>query len=271
MPPLHDFLRRTFLTILLLSGPLWADPPRTDQPAVHPAKVKVFMVGDSTMADYHLNPAGPMRGWGQLMPLYFHSNVTIVNRAVSGHTSHASLAQRWPGVLAEMQPGDYVIIQFGHNDMKEGKPGYAAPFGAYTENLERFVRETRDKQGSPLLATSVARRAFDEENKARNTLGDYPQAVREVGARLEVPVLEMNLHSMELLTLLGPERSAKLFCNPEAGEYPDYKPPRAEGPGLANPAVDNTHFNAMGASRMADIAAQEIRLKAPDLARWLRD
>lgn len=271
MRPLHNFLRRTFLAILLWGGPLRADPPRTVQSAAQPAEIQVFMVGDSTMADYHLKPAGPMRGWGQLMPLYFHSNVTIVNRAVSGHTSKASLAQRWPGVMAEIQPGDYVIIQFGHNDMKEGRSGYAAPFGAYTENLERFVREARDRQGIPVLATSVARRAFDEESKARNTLGDYPMAVRELGERLQVPVLDMNARSMELLTLLGPERSAKLFCNPEAGEYPDYKPPRAEGPGMANPEVDNTHFNAIGASRMSDIAAQEIRVKVPDLARWLRD
>jgi lysophospholipase L1-like esterase len=265
-------MKTTLFTLGLVSvaALLHAAEPQAKERG-EPPKLTVFMVGDSTMADYPLKTPGPIRGWGQMLPHYFLPNVSIVNHAVCGYTTKASLAHRWPLILPEIRPGDHVIIQFGHNDSKKDKPGYCPAFGTYKENLERFIRETRERQGIPILATSVARRAFDGTGKARDTHGDYPVVTRLVGEERDVPVLDMTELSMELYTRLGPERSAKLFSNPEPGEYPDYKPPGAAAPGDPNPAVDNTHFNALGACRIADLAAAELRTKAPQLARWLRD
>jgi lysophospholipase L1-like esterase len=223
------------------------------------------------MADYPLKSPSPIRGWGQMLPQYLAPNVTVMNHALCGDTTKASLQKRWPKILPAIKPGDFVIIQFGHNDSKAGKPGHSPALGAYKENLERFIRETRERKGIPILATSVARRAYDDTGKARDTHGDYPVATRLVGKEQEVPVLEMTELSMELYTRLGSQRSAKLFSNPEQGEYPEYQPPGARTPGAPNPGEDNTHFNALGACRMADLAAAELRAKVPGLAKWLRN
>ena len=236
-----------------------------------PTGLTVFMVGDSTMADYPLKSPSPIRGWGQMLPQYFTPNVAVMNHARCGDTTKASLQQRWSGIVSKIKPGDYVIIQFGHNDSKKDKPGHSPAMGAYKENLERYIRETRERKGIPILATSVARRAYDADGKARDTHGDYPVATRLVGKEQNVPVLEMTELSMELYTRLGPQRSAKLFSNPEPGEYPEYKPPGAKAPGDPNPTEDNTHFNALGACRMADLATAELRAKVPGLAKWLRE
>lgn len=260
-------------SILLLVASAYAiESPHQDQSrSQEEPRLTVFMIGDSTMSDYNLAPASPIRGWGQMFAIYFKANVLVDNRAVSGYTTKACLQNKWPKLIEAIRPGDYLIIQFGHNDSKADKPGYCSAFGAYKENLERFVRETRERKGIPILATSVARRAYDENDQARDTHGDYPVATRQVCAEQNVPLLEMTLHSMDLLTQLGPERSKILFSNPAQGEFPGYKPPNATRAGDPNPAMDNTHFNAFGASRMADFAAEEIRQKIPSLAMWLKD
>jgi len=236
-----------------------------------PPALTVFMVGDSTMADYPLKSPSPIRGWGQMLPLYLTPNVTVRNYARPGDTTKASLKQQWPRILPAIKPGDYVIIQFGHNDSKQGRSGHSPAMGDYKKNLEKYIRETRERKGIPILATSVARRAYDDTGKARDTHGDYPVATRLAGKEQDVPVLEMTELSMELYTQLGPQRSAKLFSNPEPGEYPEYKPPGAKSPGDPNTGEDNTHFNALGACRMADLAAAELRAKTPGLAKWLRE
>jgi len=249
--------------VLLAFGLSCLLPPagRAQDPAP-PAAMTVFMVGDSTMADKPLIPPNPERGWGQLLPMYFKDGVRVENHAVNGRSSKSFIDEgRWRAVVDRLKPGDYVIIQFGHNDEKQNDTNrYTEPFGSFKTNLAMFVRETRGRQAMPVLATPVARRKFDASGKPVDTHGDYPEAVRQVAREQHVPLLEMNLRSTELLTRLGPESAKRLYDWIPAGEF-DRDPK-----GLS----DDTHFNAYGASRMCDLAVAEIKSTAPGLAAWLK-
>jgi lysophospholipase L1-like esterase len=218
----------------------------------------IFMAGDSTMADKPVIPANPERGWGQLLPMYFQDGVRIENHAVNGRSTKSFIDQgRWATVTNGLQPGDYVIIQFGHNDEKKNDPQrYTEPFGGFKTNLAMFVRETRAHRATPILATPVARRKFDDHGGLVDTHGDYVKAVREVAQEQRVLLLEMNTRSAELLASMGPELSKKLFDWIGPGEFE--RCPK----GLS----DDTHFNAYGASRMCDLAVGEIESNVPKLA-----
>ncbi len=224
--------------------------------------VTLFMIGDSTMADKPLIPANPERGWGQLLPMYFRNGLRVENHAVNGRSSKSFLDQgRWATVTNRLKPGDFVIIQFGHNDEKKNDPQrYTEPFGSFKTNLELFVRETRAHQAIPILATPVARRKFDANGKPVDTHGDYVTAVRQVAQEQQAPLLDLNRDSTELLTRLGPESSKRLYDWIPAGEF------ERDPKGL----TDDTHFNAYGASRMCDLAVGEIEADATQLAVWLK-
>lgn len=222
----------------------------------------LFMIGDSTMADKPLIPPNPERGWGQLLPLYFREGVRVENHAVNGRSTKSFIDEgRWQAVVDRLKPGDYVIIQFGHNDEKKNDPKrYTEPFGSFKTNLEMFVRETRAHQATPILATPVARRKFDQAGKPVDTHGDYVTAARQAAQELQVPLLDLNRDSTALLAQLGPDSSKRLYDWIPAGEFKRY--PK----GIS----DDTHFNAYGASRMCDLAAAEIEANVPKLAVWLK-
>jgi lysophospholipase L1-like esterase len=222
----------------------------------------LFLAGDSTMADKPLFPANPERGWGQLLPLYFQAGVRVENHAMNGRSTKSFLDEnRWNAITNRLQPGDYVIIQFGHNDEKNEDPTrYTEPFGSFKTNLERLVRETREHRATPVLATPVARRNFDGDGKPVDTHSNYVTAVRQVAREQQAPLLDLNRLSTELLTQLGPESSKRLYDWIPAGEF------KRDPKGLS----DNTHFNAYGASRMCDLAAGEIEANVPQLATRLR-
>ncbi|WP_442509408.1 rhamnogalacturonan acetylesterase [Novipirellula sp. SH528] len=223
--------------------------------------ITIFMIGDSTMADKPLIPENPERGWGQLLTLYFSPNVTIDNHAANGRSSKSFRSEgRWDVVLQRIQPGDYVIIQFGHNDEKSDQARHTDPFGTYTENLRRFAREASELGAIPILATPVVRRNFDDEGILQPTHGDYPDAVRKLANEIDVPLLDMTLRSRELLERLGKERSEQLFIWTVPGEYSRF--PKGNS--------DNTHFNALGATRMCDLVVADIQAKIPELAVQLK-
>ena len=235
-------------------------PLTAAEPSVAPPTV--FMIGDSTMANKPLRPPNPERGWGQMLQSYFKDGVRIDNCAVNGRSSKSFRDEdRWAAVREQIKPGDYVIIQFGHNDEKRQDPKrFTEPFGEFKKNLELYVRETRVHKGLPILATPVVRRKFDGEGKLQDTHGDYTRAIRQVAEEQKVPLLDMEKRSAELVQQLGPEASKKLYKWIAPGEY-------------ANPAEgfqDDTHFNAYGASRMCDLAIADLRDTAPDLAKWLK-
>ena len=145
---------------------------------------QIFLVGDSTMSDKTVEET-PERGWGQLIPQYFEESLAINNYAVNGRSTKSFIDEgRWGVVLAKLRAGDWVMIQFGHNDAKEHDPSrYAHPQLDYQKNLEKFVLEARKKGAKPILITPVARREFDTDGKLIDTHGKYPQVVRNVAKK----------------------------------------------------------------------------------------
>lgn len=246
---------RCILLPLLATSCLFA----ADLPAPPP---HLHLVGDSTMANKPVDTPNPEHGWGQLLPQFFQDPSMVVNHAVNGRSTKSFLDEgRWQQVVDALQPGDWVIIQFGHNDEKTEDPKrYAAPHGAYQENLRRFVRDVRAKGANPVLATPTVRRSWDGAGHLCDTHGEYPEAMREVATQEKVPLLELNTLTAALVAGHGVEGSKKLFLWIPAGAY-QRKP---EG------WKDDTHFSAYGAERVAALAVQEmLRLQLP-LVQWLR-
>lgn len=223
----------------------------------------LHLIGDSTMADKPKEPANPETGWGQALPVWLKPEAgRVVNYAMNGRSTQSFIHEgRWAKVVAALQPGDFVIIQFGHNDEKVDKPAvYAAPRGAYQENLRRFVRETRAHGATPLLATPVARRKWNERGELVDTHGDYPAALRAVAAEENVPLLELNGLTTELERSHGVEGSKRLHLHYAGGVYARW--PEA--------VKDDTHFSEYGAARVAALAVQEwLRLGLP-LTAWVK-
>lgn len=223
--------------------------------------ITIHMIGDSTMANKPVIPANPERGWGQMLPLYFKDNVRVANHAQNGRSSKSFIAEgRWDQVRAALKPGDFVIIQFGHNDEKtDSVERGTAPFGEYSTNLVRIIRETREHKATPILCTPVARRKFDGKGNLTDTHGDYPKAVRAVAEAQQVPLLDLGKATGKLLQQLGPENSKRMFDWIPAGEFS----PTSEK------MEDNTHFNAYGASRVCDLTVEEIETQVPELTVYL--
>lgn len=227
-----------------------------------PAKIDVYMIGDSTMADRPTPEKNPYRGWGQLLPTFFDDSVVVHNFAVNGRSTKSFIDEgRWTAVSAQLHRGDYVIIQFGHNDeKKEDSTRYTDPQGSYRRNLERFVKESRDKGAIPMLFTSIVRRSFDANGALKATHGDYPQATRDVARALNVPVIDLEKTTGALVSSYGPEKSKLLYGYVDAGKnemYPD---------GLK----DDTHLSLAGATAVAKLAAEGIRAAGVPIARHLR-
>lgn len=209
------------------------------------------MIGDSTMCMYGPERA-PLTGWGMPFATFFDSTVQIDNRARGGRSTRTFISEnRWQPVSDSMQAGDYVLIQFGHNDEakeEKYKDRYTTPED-YRKNLVRFITETRNKNAFPVLITPVSRMRFDKEGKALETHIEYSAIVMDVAQQQNVPVIDLDKESRELYQKLGPEATKLLFMQLEPGEHPFYP----EG------SKDNTHFNEMGARRMAEIVLADIR------------
>ena len=221
----------------------------------------LFLVGDSTMANKPVIPPNAERGWGQMLPAFFKDTIRIENHAVNGRSSKSFLDEgRWAAITNKLKTGDWVIVQFGHNDEKKADPKrFTEPFGEFKTNLTRYIRETQAHGAYPILATPVARRSFDADGKLKDTHGDYVPALRQVAAEQKVPLLELNTCSAEIVQALGPERSEKLYLWVGPDEFPE----------LEKPKEDDTHFNAYGATRMCDLAVDEIQQVVPELAHYL--
>lgn len=221
----------------------------------------IYIIGDSTAAN-KARPEHPERGWGQLFSEFVIAPARVDNRALNGRSTKSFIDQgHWDSVVAALRPGDWLVIQFGHNDQKEKKESVHAPArGAYRDNLLRFIREARERGAHPVLATSVVRRKWDDDGKhIVDTLGEYPVVTREVAAAENVPLLELNKLTQRMEEACGVEGSKKNHLWFEPGEHP------AAPKGLK----DDTHYSELGARRVAALAAGEIhRLKLP-LAKWV--
>jgi lysophospholipase L1-like esterase len=223
----------------------------------------IYMIGDSTMADYAVVPAQALRGWGQMLHMYFKDGARVDNHAMSGRSCRSFIAEgRWEVVMNHLKEGDYVIIQFGHNDEKKEDPKrYAEPFGDFKNFLDGFIKDIRSKGAHPILVTPVSRRVFDADNKIVHSHGDYAVAVRKLAEEEKVPLLDLEARTAEELEKMGPERSKTWFMWVPANEFP----------GHSENKQDNTHFNGFGADRICDLAILEIKKNAPELAKWVRE
>lgn len=211
--------------------------------------VHIFMIGDSTMANKKTETE-PERGWGQMLQLFFTDAVKISNHARNGRSSKSFMDEGlWQVVLDSLQKGDYVIIQFGHNDQKNDSARHTDPYSTYQRNLEKYVNETREKGALPILCTSIVRRKFDEQGNLIDTHGEYPVVTRLVALEMNVPLLDLEERTNNLVSDLGPEKSKVLYLHTTPGEYPN----RTEG------AKDDTHLCIEGATVVARLAVEEMQ------------
>jgi len=206
----------------------------------------IYTIGDSTMANKKAK-VYPETGWCQVLNQYFDKTVTIKNHAVNGRSSKSFIDEgRWQSVLDSLQEGDVVFIQFGHNDQKEyDSTRYTTPYGTYSENLERFVNESREKGASPVLFTSIVRRKFGEDGLLIDTHGDYPVAARNLAEKLSVPMIDLQKISESWINNLGNENSKEMFLWTEPNErFPEGR-------------KDDTHLSEKGANEVAQKALEE--------------
>lgn len=219
--------------------------------AKHP--ITVYLIGDSTIANKQVT-AYPETGWGMPFAYFFDKNVKVENRAMNGRSTKTFIEEnRWQSVLDSLREGDYVLIQFGHNDEVKTKKSYIDEAG-FQKNLVRFIEESRAKKANPVLITPVARRNFNAEGKIQETHAVYSQLVRDVAAAQQVPLIDLDKQSQALLQQMGVEGSKLLFLHLLPNEHPNY-PAGKE---------DNTHFNELGARKMAQLVLADIRaLKLP--------
>ncbi len=239
------------LALFLLSSPC----------ALAKVPVTIFLAGDSTMAAKRPEKR-PETGWGEFLQQHFDPvKVRIDNHAQNGRSTRTFISEgRWQAIVDKIKPGDYVLIQFGHNDSSKEKVDRYTPPEDYRANLTRFVREVRDKKATPVLLTPVMRRRFDKDGKLQDSHGEYPEIVRSVATAERVPLIDMHLKSAQTLTRYGAEDSKKLFLQLAAGEHANY-------PQGVN---DNTHFSPLGAEIMASLAVEGIRERNLGLAKFLK-
>lgn len=216
----------------------------------------LFYCGDSTVVD---QANEPYASWGQLIPQFFDTNISVSNQAESGQrTSSFFASKRYDKVLSMAKPGDYVFVEFGHNDEKDRGAGSGAYYN-FAHNLKTFIDRARAKGLNVVFLTPTARRNF-KNGKLQDTHGDYPKAMREVAARENVPLIDLTEMTSALYESLGEEGSKRTLVHYPAGTYP----------GQDKDLADNTHFNPFGADQVARCVREGIAEKLPELAKHLK-
>jgi len=223
------------------------------------AEVTVYLVGDSTVSHYDEDLA-PREGWGQEIGNFFTSNVKVENRAASGRSSLSFIEEgKFSPIKEEMKKGDYLFIQFGHNDEKNDSR-HTDPYTTFKKTLMEYVNAARRKGAQPVLITPVARRKFDKNGNIVDTHGDYPAAMIELAKEEDVPYIDLCSKSMKLFNKLGPEGTLNIFLHLEPGVSPNY-PDGVE---------DDTHFQKNGAIEIAKLVIEGIKENNLPLARYIK-
>lgn len=234
-----------------------------DQPRVHSLVIErvediptVFLCGNSTVVDYD---GEPYAAWGQMIPRFFNDKVCIANYAESGLSANTFIGGlRLEKALTRMKKGDYVLVEFGHNDQKQKDPGKGAYY-SFAYYIKQYIDEARLKGAHPILVTPT-RRQFDKDGKIRDTHGDYPAAIREIAAREGVPVIDLQEMTRVLCESMGVEESKHLYMHYPANTYP----------GQTQELKDNSHFSTFGAYEVAKCVIEGIRKHNLPLARELK-
>ena len=243
--------------------------------------ITIYMIGDSTMSNKPLEGNNQERGWGHVLGSFFTEDVRVENHAMNGRSSKSFIDEgRWVTVVNKIRPGDYVFIQFGHNDEKPQPERHTDPGTTFDENLRKFVRETRAKGGIPVLFNSIVRRNFgvnpdavaaddirpekDEAVVEGDTLidthGKYLESPRNVAKEMDVCFIDLNQATKKLVESYGVEGSKKLFMWIPADTYAACPKGRQ----------DNTHLNIYGARKVAALAAEAVQKQLPELGKYVR-
>jgi lysophospholipase L1-like esterase len=221
----------------------------------NPTAVTVFIAGDSTVTD---QANEPYTGWGQMLPRFFEPGVAVSNHAESGLALFSFRGQkRLDKVLSMMKKGDYLFIQFGHNDQKD-KGKDAGPYTTYKANLKKFIDAVREKGGIPVVISPMERRRW-KDGKPEATLADFAEAARQVGWQENAPIIDLNAMSLQFYAKLGEQDSTKAFVFYPANTYP----------GQDKDLKDNTHHSGYGAYELARCVVEAIKANVPDLAKHL--
>ena len=215
----------------------------------------IHIIGDSTVDDNQ----PPFRGWGWALPKFIREDVTVKNHALSGRSSRSFRAEGlFKPVEKALGAGDFLLIQFGHNDEKDDER-HTDPDTTFPEELWRYCEFALSRGAQPVLITPVGRRFFAGDGSLLNTHGEYPRAIRALAAEKKVPLCDLEADSRELYKSLGQEKTAELFVRLAPGEHPDFP----------DGHDDKTHFNAYGAEIIAGLVAGELR-KLPECAGLLK-
>lgn len=214
-------------------------------------KVNIWMIGDSTMAPKS-KASYPELGWGEGLRNYVNDNAIVHNHAVNGRSSLSFINEgRWKKVTDSIQPGDFVIIQFGHNDQKPKADRHTEPFGSYKDNLKKFIAETREHKATPIVCSSIVRRHFDGKGNLKDTHGDYIKAAQEVAAETKTLYIDMEKLTRKLVAGMGPDKSKSLFLFTEKKQ-------------------DSTHLNIQGAAKVANLFVIDCKEKKAPISHLFR-
>ena len=217
----------------------------------------VFLCGNSTVVD---QDDEPWASWGQMIPCWFTDSLCFCNLAESGETASTFIqAGRLKKALSMMKAGDYIVMEFGHNDQKQKFPGAGAYYN-FATSLKTFVDEARRRGAQPIFITPTQRRMFDDEGHIRETHADYPEAMVWVAQREGCPLIDLHQMTRTLFEAMGEEGSKRAFVHYPAGSYP----------GQTQAFADNTHFNPYGAYQIAKCVVEGLMEQGIGFVRWLR-
>lgn len=222
---------------------------------LQPTHITVYLAGDSTMANKEVK-AYPETGWGMPFFAFFDNTVTVKNIAKNGRSTKSFITEGlWKSITDNLQSGDYVLIQFGHNDEVPTKKTYTTE-AEFKANLVHFIAETKAKSANPVLITPVARRKFNADGNIEGTHEVYSAIVRTVAQEQQVPLIDLDKESQAMLQTFGKDNSKLLYNYLIPGENPNYPDGKS----------DDTHFSELGARRMAEIVLADIRSLKLELA-----
>ncbi|MCK7589067.1 rhamnogalacturonan acetylesterase [Subsaxibacter sp. CAU 1640] len=250
------------LLLLLVFLVACKDTSKNEDDSGRVTSINIHTIGDSTMANKPNPEENPERGWAQLLPEFLTNSATVFNHAVNGRSTRSFINEkRWDSVMKQLKKGDFVFIQFGHNDQKVNDPKrYTNPHTSYRNNLIKFVEESRSKGAMPVLFTSIVRRNFNADGTLVDTHGVYPMEVRLVAQDLDVPLIDLQYLTEQLEESYGAEGSKTLHLHYLPNAIPYYP----EG------KTDDTHLSVLGATEVAKLAVEELRKKVPSLGDYFK-
>jgi len=224
--------------------------------------IDLHLIGDSTMADKANPEINPEFGWGQVLPRFFDQHVVVHNHAVNGRSTKSFIDEgKWAAVLKELKTGDYLFVEFGHNDEKvEDSTRYAAANTDYKRNLERFVNEARAKGATPVLFTPIVRRKFNARGALQETHGLYVDAARVAARETGASLIDLNALTAKLVGNAGPVESKQLYVYVDSGTNTMYPTGRQ----------DDTHLSVRGATAVAKLVVEALVNTRSPLARYAR-